>query len=109
MPFHAGSLEALRVTRPEAVGLERTKEVDVMRWLRVLVVPAWSVRRSCTPAGVFGCQIPSMRAVSVPLLWLCLGIRMLIRAITSCLLRGPGLVNILRLALSARLRRWLCR
>ena len=24
MPFHAGSLEALRVTRPEAVGLERT-------------------------------------------------------------------------------------
>ena len=25
MPFHAGSLEALRVTRPEAVGLERTK------------------------------------------------------------------------------------
>ena len=24
MPFHAGSLEALRVTRPEAVGLERS-------------------------------------------------------------------------------------
>ena len=45
MPFHAGSLEALRVTRPEAVGLERTKKFFVLPLLRPdrrgLAWPSW--------------------------------------------------------------------